>query len=58
MASRFRVLYSDIGGVLGTNGWDTNLRMTIAAHYGVDFESIEKRHQLMFDSYERGLYEL
>ncbi len=54
MPSKFRVLFSDIGGVLGTNGWDTNLRMTIAARYGIDFESTEKRHQLMFDSYERG----
>lgn len=52
--SRFRVLYSDIGGVLGTNGWDTDLRRRITAHFGVDFEEIEPRHHLMFDSYERG----
>lgn len=55
MANRsFRVLYSDIGGVLGTNGWDSNLRKKITAHFGVELEEIEGRHQLMFDSYERG----
>jgi len=50
----FRVLYSDIGGVLGTNGWDSNLRRKITAHFGVEAEDIEARHHLMFDSYERG----
>ena len=53
-ASRFRVLFSDIGGVLGTNGWDGPLRRRIVAHFGLDFEDIEARHHLMFDTYERG----
>jgi putative hydrolase of the HAD superfamily len=51
---RFRVLYSDIGGVLGTNGWDTNIRRDVCLRFSVSFEEIDKRHQLMFDSYERG----
>ena len=51
---KFRVLYSDIGGVLGTNGWDAPLRKNIAARFGVDFEEIDARHHLMFDSFERG----
>jgi putative hydrolase of the HAD superfamily len=51
---KFRVLYCDIGGVLGTNGWDGKLRRKITAFFGVDLEEIESRHQLMFDSYERG----
>ncbi len=50
----FRMLYSDIGGVLGTNGWDTPLRKTICAQFAVDHGEIESRHKLMFDSYERG----
>ncbi len=53
-ASKYRVLYSDIGGVLGTNGWDTNLRRGLYARFGVAFDETEARHQLMFDSYERG----
>lgn len=55
MASpRYQVLYSDIGGVLGTNGWDTNLRQAICDHFEVSFDDIEGRHHLMFDTYERG----
>jgi putative hydrolase of the HAD superfamily len=56
--ARFTVLYSDIGGVLGTNGWDTALRRRLCAHFGIDFEEIEARHHLMFDSYERGFLSL
>jgi putative hydrolase of the HAD superfamily len=51
---KFRVLYSDIGGVLATNGWDANVRKKIAAHFKVDLDEIESRHHLMFDSFERG----
>ncbi len=55
---RFRVLYSDVGGVLGTNGWDTRLRRRLCQHFKIDFDEIEPRHQLMFDSYERGFLTL
>ncbi|HEY7303357.1 MAG TPA: HAD-IA family hydrolase [Bryobacteraceae bacterium] len=54
----FTVLYTDIGGVLGTNGWDAPLRRRLCAHFGLDFKEIEARHQLMFDSYERGFLPL
>lgn len=50
----YRVLYSDIGGVLGTNGWDSNLRRAMCSHFDLSFEEIEGRHHLMFDTYERG----
>jgi len=52
--SPFRVLYSDIGGVLATNGWDTDIRLRICAEFQVDTVEVERRHRLMFDSYERG----
>jgi putative hydrolase of the HAD superfamily len=52
--SHFVALFSDIGGVLGTNGWDTDLRTKIARHFGCDMDEIHSRHRLMFDSYERG----
>ncbi len=55
---KFTVLYSDIGGVLGTNGWDTPLRRRLCAQFNVNFEEIEPRHHLMFDSYERGFLPL
>lgn len=51
---RFRVLYSDIGGVLGTNGWDTQIRHDACQKFNVSLDEIDKRHLLMFDSFERG----
>jgi putative hydrolase of the HAD superfamily len=56
--SRFRALYSDIGGVLGTNGWDTALRQKVCEAFDVDFVDTDKRHRLVFDSYERGFLTL
>jgi putative hydrolase of the HAD superfamily len=52
--SRFFALFSDVGGVLGTNGWDTGLRLKIANHFACDLDDVQGRHRLMFDSYERG----
>lgn len=48
------MLYSDIGGVLGTNGWDKGIREAICRHFELDPLEIADRHRLMFDSYERG----
>ena len=53
-STRFRVLYSDIGGVLGNNGWDSALRRKVCEHFGVSHESIDPRHRLLFDTFERG----
>lgn len=54
MPDSYHILYCDVGGVLGTNGWDTSLRKKIAAHFRIELNEIEGRHHLMFDSYERG----
>ena len=52
--SKFSIIYSDIGGVLGTNGWDTPIRQRICREFALDFDEMNARHRLMFDSYERG----
>ena len=52
--TKFKVLYSDIGGVLGTNGWDSEGRRAICSHFHLELGEIESRHRLMFDTYERG----
>ena len=52
--SSFHILFSDIGGVLGTNGWDTDLRRRTVEHFDLAWNEIDKRHQLVFDSFERG----
>jgi putative hydrolase of the HAD superfamily len=57
-ASPFRLLCCDIGGVLGTNGWDAELRHKVCSHFQVPPESIDERHRLMFDTYERGFMDL
>ena len=47
-------LFLDIGGVLLTNGWDTDLRKKTAAHFGLDYEEIYHRHHVTYDTYEEG----
>lgn len=47
-------LFLDIGGVLLTNGWDTQMRMKAAQVFNLDLEEINKRHALLFDTYEIG----
>jgi putative hydrolase of the HAD superfamily len=51
---KFQIVYSDIGGVLGTNGWGSDLRAKVVSRFKLDEDVIDKRHHLMFDSYERG----
>ena len=53
-ASAIRCLFLDIGGVLGTNGWDHYSRKRAAEKFNLDYEAVEERHRLMFDAYERG----
>jgi putative hydrolase of the HAD superfamily len=51
---KFQIVFTDIGGVLGTNGWGSDLRAKVVSHFHLDEVTIDKRHHLMFDSYERG----
>jgi len=53
-----RVLFLDIGGVLLTNGWDRAMRQRAAEEFGLDLEEMNERHNLTFDTYERGLLSL
>jgi putative hydrolase of the HAD superfamily len=53
-------LFLDIGGVLLTNGWGHNMRRKAAEIFGLDYEEMNERHHLTFDTYEEGklnLYE-
>jgi len=49
-----QALFLDVGGVLMTNGWDHTLRKKTAETFGVDYEEMNRRHQLIFDTYETG----
>jgi putative hydrolase of the HAD superfamily len=47
-------LFTDLGGVLLTNGWDHDLRARTAEHFGLDAKEMESRHHLTYDTYESG----
>jgi putative hydrolase of the HAD superfamily len=52
------VLFLDIGGLLLTNGWDRAMRRRAAETFELDFDEMNERHNLTFDTYERGLLSL
>ncbi|MCL5281211.1 MAG: HAD-IA family hydrolase [Planctomycetes bacterium] len=52
------VLFLDIGGLILTNGWDRAMRRRAAETFGLDFDEMNERHNLTFDTYERGLLSL
>jgi putative hydrolase of the HAD superfamily len=54
MATGITTLFLDIGGVLLTNGWDHNARAQAAEVFGLDYEEMNERHHLTFDTYEQG----
>jgi putative hydrolase of the HAD superfamily len=47
-------LFLDIGGVLLTNGWDRNMRKKAAEHFHLDYDELDERHNMTFDTYEEG----
>jgi putative hydrolase of the HAD superfamily len=49
-----KTLFLDIGGVLLTNGWDRGIRLTASRKFGLDYEEMNERHHLTFDTYEEG----
>lgn len=47
-------LFLDIGGVLLTNGWDRKSRQRAAQVFHLDYDEMDERHHLTFDTYEEG----
>ncbi len=47
-------LFTDIGGVLLTNGWDHNSRNKAIEHFHLDAKETQERHSMTFDTYEVG----
>ena len=52
--ARIRALFTDVGGVLLTNGWDGGARKRAAARFHLDLAEVDQRHHLTFDTYEIG----
>jgi len=53
-AKKITTIFTDIGGVLLTNGWDSTSRKQAVALFGLDAAETEARHHLTFDTYEVG----
>lgn len=49
-----KTLFVDIGGVLLTNGWDHLSRQAAAKTFHLDWEEMDERHRLSFDTFELG----
>jgi putative hydrolase of the HAD superfamily len=47
-------LFWDVGGVLGTNGWDRNTRRAAASRFGLNEEEFENRHEALLSALETG----
>ena len=52
--SVYTTLFLDIGGVFLTNGWDRHMREKVAQKFHLDYEEMNSRHALTFDTYEIG----
>ena len=49
-----RAIFSDVGGVLGTNGWDHDQRTAAVKEFGLDPEEFRSRHELVVTAFETG----
>jgi putative hydrolase of the HAD superfamily len=47
-------VFFDIGGVLGTNGWDRHERAKAVEHFALDAEDFERRHEDAVGIFEAG----
>jgi putative hydrolase of the HAD superfamily len=47
-------IFSDVGGVLLTNGWDRNSRHKLVERFHLDWEEFEDRHELVSTGLETG----
>src|SRR5512140_1242993 len=47
-------LFLDIGGVLLTNSWDQGTRKRASQKFNLDYDEMNERHHLTFDTFEEG----
>jgi len=49
-----KAIFTDVGGVLLTNGWEGSYRKQAAEQFHLDLAEMESRHKLAFDTFEIG----
>ena len=54
MKNSYKILFSDIGGVLLSNGWGHFSRMAAAEKYGLNYTEMDELHHFIFNVYEIG----
>lgn len=54
MAQHYKILFSDIGGVLLTNGWGHESREAAAKKFGIDYNELDILHDFIFNVWEMG----
>lgn len=52
------VLFFDVGGVLGTNGWDRHSRRAACDRFELDWEDFQDRHDFVSSAFETGEMDL
>ena len=55
---KISAVFSDVGGVLLTNGWDHGQRARLVEKFGLDGRDFEDRHQMLSASLENGQLDL
>ena len=55
---KISAVFSDVGGVLLTNGWDRASRKSLVEKFGLDREDFEDRHQLVCAALDSGQLEI
>jgi len=53
-AAEVKVIFSDIGGVFLSNGWEHQSREKLAKQFHLDFREMEILHDFIFNTYEIG----
>ena len=52
------VIFFDVGGVLGTNGWDRHSRRAACDRFDLDWEDFQDRHDFVSSAFETGEMDL
>ena len=54
MKKRYKILFSDIGGVLLSNAWGHESRMAAATKFKIDYDEMNESHNFIFNVWEIG----
>lgn len=54
MSQQYKILFSDIGGVLLTNGWGHTSREAASKKFGIEYNEMDFLHDFIFNVWEMG----